>query len=197
MSSDSHPLEPLYVAYLRKVVAWGFPKIPLSIFETLSQIGYARFGSTDPTETSNPFSLDLVTTQADVDAAFQELESLRRSNEPDFVKWLWLEKCQLNAVDFATCMWATEDEIIQAINCFVTPLSDTQKDLALQWSLEFLTEIDNETVEELDLTDEQYEKLIAAIMKNIHDKKDNESRTRLRVSIEVEKKLGKIFRRRT
>jgi len=175
--------------------------MPLLIFDVLSRISRDVYGDGDPMSGDNPFSLDCDTTQADVDAAFRELELLRQSESPDFVKWLWLEECLTDCIAFVTSWKLTAKEIMETLDGFEVTLTEKQKALALQWGLDHVEDCERISAElppkeDCEIT-EADEIEIANWIDKVYQELDAKSRVRLGVAIKADDLLSQIFQHKS
>lgn len=201
MSNRDEMLRSLIVGRYLNLTAWGYPKMPLPIFDLLSEVSRGLYGDGNPWSGDNPFSLDRDTSQADVDAAFRELELLRGSKSPDFVKWLWLEECLIEAIAFATSWKLTAEEITETLNSFEVPLTEQQKALALQWGLDHIDDCDRMIAElppkdDHEITEaDEFE--TGQWIDRIYAELDAESRVRLGAAIEADDLLSQVIQRKS
>jgi len=166
------------------------------VFDTMSQMSYRLYGSGDPLD-DNPFTLDSDTTQADIDAAYCELQSFRQSSAPDRAKWLWLEECLISAIMFATSMKLTADEINTAVESFEVPLSESQRALVLKWGLDHIEQCADE-MEKHPLKDNQdLDAEVVKMIEEINCQLDHESLTRLGTAIHADDLLNQVLQKKS
>ncbi len=200
MSNRDEMLRSLLVGRYLNLTAWGYPKMPLPIFDLLSEVSRGLYGDGNPWSGDNPFSLDRDTTQADVDAAFRELELLRESKSPDFVKWLWLEECLIEAIAFATSWKLNAVEITETLDSFEVSLTEQQRALALLWGLDHIENCERMIAdlprkEDHEIT-EADEIETARWIDKIYEELDAKSRVRLGAAIEADDLLSQVIQRK-
>lgn len=121
-----------------RLEAWGFPKLSQEVFSETYSMYHERFESSHLVRDEEPFCS---ANEYDIKAAYNDLNSLRSSQSPDYVRWLWLELSLISSIEKKMLFLKPEEVTIRLEN-YLIPLTENQKSLLVDWFQEDLSEIE-------------------------------------------------------